>query len=85
MADPLHFGTFGGLATKAIWFVFGAILTGMAVTGVLIYSQRLAKAARGDLRKRDAAWSGMGPWAYVAVALVLLALILTPGAIGGAS
>lgn len=85
MADPLHFGTFGGLATKAIWFVFGAILTGMAATGVLIYSQRLAKAARGDLRKRDAAWSGMGPWAYVAVALVLLALILTPGAIGGAS
>ncbi len=85
MADPLHFGTFGGLATKAIWFVFGAILTGMAATGVLIYSQRLAKAARGNLRKRDAAWSGMGPWAYVAVALVLLALILTPGAIGGAS
>lgn len=84
MADPLHFGTFGGLATKAIWFAFGAMLTAMAVTGVLIYSQRLAKEARGTLLKREAAWSGMGRWAYVAVALVLLALILTPGAIGGA-
>jgi hypothetical protein len=31
------------------------------------------------------AWSGMGAWAYVGTALVILALVLTPGAIGGAS
>jgi uncharacterized iron-regulated membrane protein len=85
MADPLHFGTFGGLATKVLWFVFGAVLTGMAVTGVLIYSQRLAREAGEDVRKRAVAWDGMGRWAYVAVALVVLALVLTPGAIGGAS
>ena len=85
MADPLHFGTFGGLATKVIWFLFGALLTALAVTGTIIYSQRLCKADRdagGGLR---AAWAGMGAWAYVATALIILSLALTPGAIGGAS
>jgi uncharacterized iron-regulated membrane protein len=83
MADPLHFGTWGGLATKIIWFLFGAILTAMSVTGTIISAKRLAKAdAQGATR---AAWAGMGYWGYIATALVILSLLLTPGAIGGAS
>jgi uncharacterized iron-regulated membrane protein len=85
MADPLHFGTFGGLATKAIWFLFGIILTGMSVTGVIIYAKRLEKAEKQMRGPARIAWSGMGAWAYVGTALVILALVLTPGAIGGAS
>jgi len=85
MADPLHFGTFGGLATKVIWFLFGTILTGMAVTGVIIYAKRLEKAERHQRTAGRIAWAGMGAWAYVGTALVILALVLTPGAIGGAS
>jgi uncharacterized iron-regulated membrane protein len=85
MADPLHFGTFGGLATKAIWFLFGVILTGMSVTGVIIYAKRLEKAEKQMRGPARIAWSGMGAWAYVGTALVILALVLTPGAIGGAS
>lgn len=45
-ADPLHFGNFGGLATKLIWVVFGLALTGMAATGALIFTRRTADAAR---------------------------------------
>lgn len=39
-ADPLHFGTFGGLATKLIWVVFGLALTVMAGSGAYIYAKR---------------------------------------------
>lgn len=85
MADPLHFGTFGGLATKMIWFVFGVILTAISVTGVIIYSKRLARSDPDRPSAAKTAWAGMGAWAYAGTALIIVALILTPGAIGGAS
>lgn len=84
MADPLHFGTWGGFAAKVVWFLFGVFLTGLSVTGVMIYSLRLKAAAderpRGGLAK---AFAGMGVWAYPAIGLILLSLVLTPGALAG--
>lgn len=86
MADPLHFGTFGGLATKAIWFLAGIVLSGLSVTGVVIYSLRLRRAAReapkGALLH---AWRGMGWWVYPALGLIAMSLALTPSALMGAS
>lgn len=43
MADPLHFGFFGGLPTKLIWFVFGVAMTGLSFTGVWLTYRRLKK------------------------------------------
>ncbi|BDF95183.1 PepSY-associated TM helix domain-containing protein [Pseudoalteromonas sp. KAN5] len=43
IADPLHYGTIGGIWTKVIWFLFGVILTGMSVTGFMMYSKKLVK------------------------------------------
>lgn len=45
IADPLHYGTIGGVWTKAIWFIFGLFLTGMSITGFLMWSERTFKAA----------------------------------------
>jgi len=41
IADPLHFGSFGKLTTKLIWFVFGVLLTAMSLTGVLLTWKRV--------------------------------------------
>lgn len=84
MADPLHFGTWGGFAAKVVWFLFGVLLTGLSITGVMIYSLRLKAAA--DDRPRSSlakAFGGMGVWAYPAIGLIVLSLILTPGALAG--
>lgn len=42
----LHFGEWGGLLTRAIWFVFGLILFSLAVLGAAIYGQRAAATLR---------------------------------------
>lgn len=46
IADPLHYGTIGGIWTKIIWFLFGLILSGMSITGFMIWGSRTVKAVR---------------------------------------
>lgn len=53
LADPLHYGNFGGLWTKAIWFLFGCLLTTMSITGFLIWTRRTARAARASEAELD--------------------------------
>jgi len=45
-ADPLHFGYFGGLWTKSLWFLFGAAMTALSVTGCVIYGKRVSQSLR---------------------------------------
>jgi uncharacterized iron-regulated membrane protein len=47
VADPLHYGTLGGLWTKAIWFVFGLMVSGMAITGFMIWGSRTIRGMTG--------------------------------------
>lgn len=89
-ADPLHFGSWGGFATRLLWFLFGAGLTGLAVTGVLIYALRLKHDAAAGQGKAGqgrgvlaAMWRGMGIMAWPSAALILLALALIPAGLAG--
>ena len=50
MADPLHFGYFGGLATKLVWFVFGVGLSGLSISGVLLTWRRLKTTAVSNVQ-----------------------------------
>jgi uncharacterized iron-regulated membrane protein len=45
-ADPLHFGTFGGLATRVLWFVFGVGMCALSLTGVYLYGLRIAASSQ---------------------------------------
>lgn len=46
MADPLHFGTWGGLASRLVRFVFGLALSALSITGIYIYGLRVLKRSR---------------------------------------
>lgn len=77
MADPLHFGTVGGVWTKLIWFVFGLALTSLAVSGVAVYALRLAREG-GTSAVWASAWRGMGLWRWPALTGIGIALALLP-------
>ena len=79
MADPLHFGVFGGVWTKTIWLIFGALLTSMSLSGVAIYSLRLLKMERKPLSVVSFAISylrGVGLFILPTAGVVLLGLAL---------
>jgi uncharacterized iron-regulated membrane protein len=50
MADPLHFGSFGGLWSKAVWFLFGLALSGLCLTGAYLQAKRQERQAAGSAR-----------------------------------
>ncbi|KFZ37922.1 peptidase [Shewanella mangrovi] len=54
VVDPLHYGNIGGLWTKLIWFLFGTLLTGMSITGFLMWSKRLLKSRQQAKAARPA-------------------------------
>jgi uncharacterized iron-regulated membrane protein len=43
IADPLHFGSWGGLTTKIIWFFGGLAISSLVLTGIWIALRRQAK------------------------------------------
>lgn len=68
-ADPLHFGTFGGLATRLLWAGFGVALTLIASTGALINARRLM-ASDSVL----AGWQHSLGWALLPTVALILAI-----------
>lgn len=88
MADPLHFGYFGGYWTKIPWFFFGLAMTGLSVSGAAIFSLRIAR-ERGNRvelgQSFTGMWQGMGRWRWLSVCLTGTALVLLAFLIFGVS
>jgi uncharacterized iron-regulated membrane protein len=79
MADPLHFGYFGGYWTKVPWFLFGLAMTGLSVSGAAIYSLRIGRERERPVRMTRAfsgMWQGMGLWRWLSVVLLAIAAVM---------
>lgn len=79
MADPLHFGTFAGYWTRIPWFLFGLLLTGLALSGAAIYSHRIVHSTRVALVERpiwNGMWRGMGRWRWLSALLIATGAVL---------
>ncbi|MCG6120832.1 MAG: PepSY domain-containing protein, partial [Blastomonas sp.] len=61
-ADPLHFGTFGGLVTKLIRVAFGIALVAMAGSGAVIYAKRLRIVAGSGVSMGMCDYLGAWKW-----------------------
>ncbi len=80
MADPLHFGTFGGWPVRWLWCVSGALLTTLCATGVHLYGLRVSDDALRSAARRHGhtpahrpwrrAWAGIARWRWVWIALL---------------
>lgn len=81
MADPLHFGDFGGYWTKVPWFLFGPLLTGLCLSGAAIYSLRIARERGGEARLAQAfagMWRDLPRWRWLSVVLIAIGFALLP-------
>lgn len=79
MADPLHFGYFGGYWTKIPWFLFGLAMTGLALSGTAIYSLRIARDRPREVRLTrsfSGMWQGMGHWRWLSVAALAVGAVM---------
>lgn len=86
MADPLHFGYFGGYWTKVLWFLFGLAMTALSLSGAAIYSLRIARDRSVAVRLSRAfpgMWQGMGRWRWLSVALLLVAAVMLTVLVAG--
>jgi uncharacterized iron-regulated membrane protein len=76
LMGPLHFGSFAGWASKAVWFALGAASAYVTWSGLALWLRRRAQQPGWRLLGRVAAWIGAGlPLAMAASAAgFLLAL-----------
>ncbi|MFO7823661.1 MAG: PepSY-associated TM helix domain-containing protein [Cyclobacterium sp.] len=63
IADPLHFGDWGGLTTKILWFFAGLSLSSLVLTGIWIALKRQVK--KTNVKP-------MGSWKYINLGLALI-------------
>jgi len=80
-ADPLHFGYFAGIYSKIIYFIFGLVLSALAITGTYLYGLHFTRVKRDEPASEKriwyAAWKGMRVWKWFSISLVVICIILT--------
>ncbi|WP_318309238.1 PepSY-associated TM helix domain-containing protein [Flagellimonas crocea] len=69
IADPLHFGYWGGLTTKIIWFFMGLGISSLVLTGIWITLKRKA------LQRKKQHKPILGKWKFVNWGIYLFMMI----------
>lgn len=72
MADPLHFGNFGGWPVKLLWVLFGLLLSGLVLMGAYLHVERQRRRRHDGSRR-----------AAVTAAYLVSALVLGASVVGG--
>jgi len=67
IADPLHFGYFGGLTTKILWFIFGLIISFAILSGTYLWVIKIVE-------KTNSAANGF-PWMRGVTVSVTLTMV----------
>jgi hypothetical protein len=75
IADPLHFGYWGGLVTKIIWFIFGLGISSLVGGGIWITVKRKAIKRKQSNQKIMGVWRFLN-WGVYAIMLFFMYYIL---------
>lgn len=75
----IHYGSFGGVASRILWLIFGLALSVLAALGALIYAERLIfMSERSDRYPRRSRpghiWAGMGSGKWIGLVGLAAAL-----------
>lgn len=68
IADPLHFGYWGGLPAKIIWFIMGLGISSLVLSGIWIVVKRKARSRKKLVNKK----SLLGIWGYINIFITIL-------------
>ena len=78
-ADPLHFGTFAGLPSRILYFVFGSFLSALTISGTYMYAMKIARISHKQRFSKRVVWKralssmGVGKWfSYLCISICLL-------------
>ena len=80
-ADPIHFGTFAGMPSKVIYFIFGVLLSGLSLTGIYIFGMRVTKKPKSQTANANYYWQGalskMKKGKWLSYFLLIICAVLT--------
>lgn len=77
IADPIHFGYWGGLITKIIWFIFGLGISSLILSGIWITLKRKAHKKRKSQKKVMGKWGYINWSIYAIIIFYMYAMIIT--------
>jgi uncharacterized iron-regulated membrane protein len=86
-ADPLHFGVFAGYYSKVIYFIFGLILSALAISGTYLYGLRSTKSYKKTSFKVTKvwlhSWTSMGHWRWLSLSIITICFVIAFLLFGG--
>lgn len=77
IADPLHFGNWGGLITKLIWFIAGLAISSLVLSGIWIMLKRKKIKKKKEQRKMMGAWKYVNWFFYIVMLVFMYSKIIT--------